>query len=53
MIFDGHNEQYPPVKIDSLFGEDGEAPAATPVADFIPEGVNVKQHDEGYENNIA
>ena len=54
VIFDGHSEHYPPVKIDSLFGEDGEAPvAAEPVADFVPEGVNVKQHDEGYDNNIA
>jgi len=41
VIFDGHNEHYPPVKLDSLFGEDGVAPPPAPVADFVPNGVNV------------
>ena len=51
-IFDGHNEQYPPVNIDSLFGTEEQPAPPEPVADFIPDGVNVKQHDAGYNDNM-
>ena len=44
VIFDGHTEQYPQASVRDLFNlEAGEEP---PVADIIPDAVDVPEHDK-------
>lgn len=46
VIFDGHNEHYPEASVRDLFNSLGGVNDDVPVADLIPEGVNVPEHDQ-------
>lgn len=50
VIFDGHNEHYPQATVRDLFNSLGGASDPVPVADLIPEGVDVPEHDHGSKN---
>jgi len=50
VIFDGHNEHYPQVTVHDLFNALGGVPEPVPVADLIPDAVDVKEHDQDTRN---
>ena len=45
VIFDGHNEHYPEATVRDLFNSLGGVTEPLPVADLIPDGVDVPEHD--------